>query len=175
MHAEFYNLALAEPSTSVAAADARTTVSRSLTFVVKITFAPSFHISVMRVSPGYTTPANLTLMSLYGPNFCRTCFPEMPIEHRPCRIGLLKPPMAANSGRMCRGLLSPLSRYSAACEELVCSSTTASGARLGTAFAAVAGPRSRILFVRLGRERAISKGGANRFRCAGPRIRRTPV
>lgn len=48
-----------------------------------MTLPLSFHISVTRVSPGNTTPAKRTLMSLYGPNVFRMCFPEMPNEHRP--------------------------------------------------------------------------------------------
>lgn len=48
-----------------------------------MTLPPSFHISVTRVSPGNTTPAKRTLMSLYGPNVFRMCFPEMPNEHSP--------------------------------------------------------------------------------------------
>lgn len=39
-------------------------------------------------------------MSLYGPNALRTCFPAIPIVHRPCKIGWSKPPIAANSGRI---------------------------------------------------------------------------
>ena len=96
--------------------------------LLNITLWPSFHISVTIVSPGYTIPANLykgevniffflkkkkkekrslllkgsyrTLMSLYGPNALRTCFPEIPIVHRPCKIGWSNPPIAANSGRI---------------------------------------------------------------------------
>lgn len=41
-----------------------------------------------------------TLMSLYGPKVFKTCFPAMPMEQRPCRIGRSNPPMAANSGKI---------------------------------------------------------------------------
>jgi hypothetical protein len=70
-----YNFDFVAPSIRVAAAEANTTVSLSFTFVAvemlndhlllggsdpqNITFDPSFHISVTKVSPGYTTPANL--------------------------------------------------------------------------------------------------------------------
>jgi hypothetical protein len=45
--------------TSVTAADESAIVLRSFTFAMKMTLLPSFHISVTRVSPGYTEPANL--------------------------------------------------------------------------------------------------------------------
>lgn len=72
-----FAFACSAESSRVAAAAASTTALRSLTFVanshdsmlmqedtermdsLKITLFPSFHISVIRVSPGYTTPAKL--------------------------------------------------------------------------------------------------------------------
>lgn len=64
----------------------------------------------------------------------------------------------------CKGFRSPLSlrpissggetesityRYNAACDDCVCSSTTASGLRLGIGLAAVAAPRSETYFLGL--------------------------
>src|SRR5215469_6287919 len=51
---------------------------------------------------------------------CSSTLPVMPYVHRPCRIGRLKPPLAANDGSECSGLRSPDSRYSSACSVLVC-------------------------------------------------------
>ena len=58
----------------------------------KMTLPPSFHISVTTVSPGYSEPANRTLISLKAPYFSYTALPAKPKKHKPCRMGCLKPP-----------------------------------------------------------------------------------
>lgn len=61
-----YNL-LFPPSSSSAPAPEMLSLPVSLTFCWKTTVLPSFHISVMRVWPGSTTPAKRTLMFLNWP------------------------------------------------------------------------------------------------------------
>jgi len=82
----------------VAAAAARTRVPRSLHLVWNTTRSPSFHISVTSVSPGNRTPAKRTLILEKAPYLRKMCLPEMPNEHRPCRIGESKPPTLAKLG-----------------------------------------------------------------------------
>jgi hypothetical protein len=41
-----------------------------------------------------------TLMSVNGPKVLTICLLEIPMEHKPCRMGLSNPPIAANSGRI---------------------------------------------------------------------------
>ena len=67
---------------------------------------------------------------------CITCLVAWPNEHRPCKIGSLNPPIAANEGSIWRGFKSPLNLYNAAWLTFVFSSTTFSGGPSG--FLAVA-------------------------------------
>ena len=92
------------------------------------------HDSVRSVWPGMTVSTNLTLMLRYMPYRWNSCFPAMPMEHIPCRIGTGKPACLLKSGSTCMAMRSPVSLYQAACSSEVLKSSTASGQRAGMAY-----------------------------------------
>lgn len=123
----------------------RHTVPLSFTLHWNLTVLPSLHISVTTVSPGNTCEEKRARMERRraasdAAKARKMCLPAIPNEHRPCRMGLSKPPIAAIAGSACSGFTSPLRRYSSAWFGRVLYSEVTSAAREGTAHSSALGP-----------------------------------
>ena len=84
-------------------------MSRSTTRVRNCTASPRLQISTRSVSPGYTgdakrVPIALSRVASPPQTALTSAQPVTPNEHRPCRIGALKPAAVATFGSACSGL-----------------------------------------------------------------------